>query len=61
MMGLKALESAALAIRELHLEGQLTAEDFLAQREQELDALFPTAQLLPGVCVHVAGWGGAGG
>jgi hypothetical protein len=35
-------------IDELGLEGQLTAQDFLSQREALLDALFPTAQLMPG-------------
>ena len=48
MMGQKALESARLLVKELKLEGQLSPEDFLVQREQELDELFPTAQLLPG-------------
>ena len=48
MMGQKAIESARLMVRELQLEGQLTPEDFLVQREEELDSLFPTTQLLPG-------------
>ena len=46
----KAIESARLLVDELKLEGQLTPEDFLQQREAELDELFPTSQLLPGVC-----------
>ncbi|KAK9785681.1 hypothetical protein WJX73_000973 [Symbiochloris irregularis] len=48
MMGQKALAAAQIAVKELQLEGQLTAEDFLRQREEQLDALFPTTQLLPG-------------
>lgn len=48
MMGQKAIESARLMVRELQLEGELSAEDFLVQREKDLDELFPTAQLLPG-------------
>ena len=48
MMGQKAIESARLLVRELQLEGQLSPEDFLVQREHDLDLLFPTAQLLPG-------------
>ncbi len=49
MMGKKALEAAQVMIDDLELQGQLTAEDFVAMRETELDKLFPTAQLLPGV------------
>lgn len=35
-------------IDELQLHGQISAEEFLRQREVELDKLFPTAQLMPG-------------
>jgi hypothetical protein len=48
MMGKKAIESARLLVKELQLEGLLTAEEFLEQREAALDALFPTAELMPG-------------
>ena len=33
---------------ELGLHGQISAEAFLREREEALDAMFPTAQLLPG-------------
>lgn len=48
-MGKKALESAQVLIDELQLHGQITPEEFLRQREEQLDKLFPTAQLMPGV------------
>jgi hypothetical protein len=35
-------------IDELQLHGQITPEEFLRQREEQLDKLFPTAQLMPG-------------
>jgi hypothetical protein len=33
---------------DLQLHGRITAEEFLKQREEQLDLLFPTAQLMPG-------------
>lgn len=48
MMGLKALEAANVLVAELQLEGQLSAQEFLDQREEALDLLFPTSSLLPG-------------
>ena len=48
MMGQKAIDAACIFVAELELEGQLTPEEFLEQREGQLDALFPTAALLPG-------------
>jgi phosphoglycolate phosphatase-like HAD superfamily hydrolase len=48
MMGKKALEAAAVLIEDLHLGGQLSAEEFVDMREVELDRMFPTAQLMPG-------------
>ena len=48
MMGKKALEAAQTLVDELGLHGQITPEQFLAEREEALDSLFPTAQLLPG-------------
>jgi pseudouridine-5'-monophosphatase len=35
-------------IDELQLEGHLTPQDFLQQREEVLDKLFPTSALMPG-------------
>lgn len=46
MMGQKALDAARLLVAELCLP--LTPEAFLEQREAALDALFPTAALMPG-------------
>lgn len=48
-MGKKALESCRIFVQDLGLEGQLTPEQLLIDREEALDALFPSAQLLPGV------------
>lgn len=47
-MGQKALAAAEVFVTELGLEGQLTPQQFLVEREAALDALFPTATLLPG-------------
>lgn len=49
MMGKKALDAAQVLIDELQLHGQLSAQQFLQQREEILDKLFPTSPLLPGV------------
>ena len=49
MMGKKALEACQLCIDELGLTGQISAEEFVAEREQRLDKLFAEAALLPGV------------
>ena len=48
MMGKKALEAAQVLVAELGLEGQITPEQFLTEREEALDKMFPTSQLLPG-------------
>eukprot|EP00877_Chromochloris_zofingiensis_P009476 jgi/Chrzof1/4782/Cz14g26080.t1 len=48
IMGKKALDAAQLLIVETGLQGQLSAQDFLKEREEILDRLFPTAQLMPG-------------
>jgi pseudouridine-5'-monophosphatase len=49
MMGKKALDAAKILIEDTGLQGQLTPEQFLTDREEILDRLFPTSQLLPGV------------
>lgn len=48
MMGKRATEAAQVLIDELGLEGQLTPEQFLKEREELLDKMFPQAELLPG-------------
>ena len=35
-------------VEELQLQGKLTPEEFLRQRETALEKLFPTAELMPG-------------
>ncbi|WOK92673.1 (DL)-glycerol-3-phosphatase 2 [Canna indica] len=49
MMGRKAIESARIFVQECGLEGVLTPEGFLEEREAMLQDLFPTCQILPGV------------
>ncbi|MQL90099.1 hypothetical protein Taro_022681 [Colocasia esculenta] len=49
MMGKKAIEAARVFIDEMGLEGLLTPEGFLEEREDMLQELFPTAELMPGV------------
>lgn len=46
MMGRQAIESATLLVNELKLP--ITPEEYLAQRNVDLDALFPKAQAMPG-------------
>jgi hypothetical protein len=48
MMGKRATEAAQVLIDELGLEGQLSPEQFLKEREELLDKMFPQAELLPG-------------
>lgn len=48
MMGKKAIEAARILVAELELEGKTTPEQFLQEREEALDEMFPTAQLMPG-------------
>ena len=48
MMGKKALEAAEILVDELDLHGHITPAQFLAEREEALDSMFPAAQLLPG-------------
>lgn len=49
MMGRKALEASQLLVDELSLQGKISAEGFLAERNVILDKLFADAKLLPGV------------
>lgn len=48
MMGKKALEAGQVFIAETGLQGILTAEDFIKEREKMLHDLFPKCQLMPG-------------
>jgi HAD superfamily hydrolase (TIGR01509 family) len=49
MMGRKALPAAQALIADLQLESQITPEEFVAEREAKLRALFPDCKVLPGV------------
>uniref|UniRef100_A0A0D9X5R4 glycerol-1-phosphatase n=1 Tax=Leersia perrieri TaxID=77586 RepID=A0A0D9X5R4_9ORYZ len=49
MMGKKAIESARIFVDECGLDGLLTPEQFLEERESMLQALFPSCCVLPGV------------
>lgn len=48
MMGKKALEAARVFVEETGISGSLTAEEFLEEREEMLQNLFPTSELMPG-------------
>ena len=49
MMGKKALEAAQVFVEETEISDKLSAEDFLVQREETLQTLFPTSELMPGI------------
>ncbi|GLU12434.1 hypothetical protein SLE2022_291150 [Rubroshorea leprosula] len=48
MMGKKAIESARIFVEETGISDSLSAEDFLVQREEMLQKLFPSSKLMPG-------------
>jgi pseudouridine-5'-monophosphatase len=48
MMGKKAAESARIFVDECGLDGLLTPEQFLEERESMLQALFPSCTKMPG-------------
>lgn len=52
MMGKKAIEAARVFVEEMGLDGLLTPEGFLEEREEMLQELFPTAELMPGSPKH---------
>ncbi|KAK9104883.1 hypothetical protein Scep_021727 [Stephania cephalantha] len=49
MMGKKAIESARVFVQESGISDELSPEQFLEEREEMLQSLFPTCQLMPGV------------
>merc|ERR1712087_213084 len=49
MMGQKALDAAQILLDDLGLQGKITPEEFVAEREKRLDILFADSKLLPGV------------
>ncbi|WVZ10103.1 hypothetical protein V8G54_014633, partial [Vigna mungo] len=48
MMGKKAIESARIFVEETGISNSLSAEQFLTEREDMLQSLFPTSELMPG-------------
>ncbi|KAL3700610.1 hypothetical protein R1sor_018632 [Riccia sorocarpa] len=48
MMGKKALEAGQILVKELGLEGVLTPEEFITERESQLQVMFPHTELMPG-------------
>ena len=48
MMGRKDLEAAEVMIQHYGLEGKLDPNEFVRNRNQILEELFPTCQLMPG-------------
>ena len=49
MMGRKALDAINVMLDIYQLRDQISAESFLKEREEILDKLFPTCELMPGV------------
>ena len=49
MMGRKALDAVNLMMDIYNLHGKISAEDFIKEREKNLDELFPSCELMPGV------------
>jgi len=48
MMGKKAIEAARVFVEETGISDSLTAEDFLVEREEMLQKMLPTSDLMPG-------------
>ncbi|KAK3015267.1 hypothetical protein RJ639_005687 [Escallonia herrerae] len=48
MMGKKAIEAARVFVEETGIGDSLTAEDFLVEREDMLQSMFPTSEVMPG-------------
>lgn len=49
MMGKKAIESARIFVEETGISDSLSAEQFLVEREDMLEKLFPTSEPMPGM------------
>lgn len=50
MMGKKAIESARVFVEESGISDSLSAEEFLVQREDMLETMFPNSEMMPGIC-----------
>ncbi|XP_028775356.1 (DL)-glycerol-3-phosphatase 2 [Neltuma alba] len=60
MMGKKAIEAAKVFVEETGISDSLSAEQFLVEREEMLQKLFPSSELMPGASrllrhLHVKG------
>ncbi|KAF5203868.1 (DL)-glycerol-3-phosphatase [Thalictrum thalictroides] len=53
MMGKKSLESAQIFVEDSGISDSLTPEQFLIQREDMLDHLFPTCKQMPGLFAFI--------
>lgn len=56
-MGMKAIPASNLVVETLGLQGKLTPEKFLSDRELILHKTFASAKLMPGaphimICIH---------
>ncbi|KAM7477015.1 hypothetical protein LguiB_024258 [Lonicera macranthoides] len=49
MMGKKAIEAAKVFVEESGISDSLSAEQFLVEREEMLQDMFPSSELMPGV------------
>lgn len=54
MMGKKAIEAARVFVEETGISDSLTAEDFLVEREEMLQKMFPTSDLMPGTSLSTS-------
>jgi len=52
MMGKKAIEAARVFVEETGISDSLSAEQFLVEREDMLQSLFPTSELMPGMWIN---------
>jgi len=52
MLGKKALEAARIFVEETGISEFLSAEQFLIDREDMLQVLFPKSELMPGMWVE---------
>lgn len=46
---MKAIEAAKVFVVETGISDSLTPEQFLVEREEMLQSLFPTSELMPGI------------
>mmetsp|Transcript_70200 Transcript_70200/g.222574 ORF Transcript_70200/g.222574 Transcript_70200/m.222574 type:complete len:228 (+) Transcript_70200:121-804(+) len=49
MMGKRGPEAASIYVESLGISDKISAEEFLREREEMLDKMFPNSELLPGV------------